>query len=158
MSAQEEAKRLVDTYTPLIMRIGYAYLRSIEDAEDVCQETLLKLVERREPFADEEHERAWVARVAINACKSMLGGAARRRNVGLEAAGEPAAQEALQHPVLDAVCDLPEAYREAVVLHYGEGYKIREIAQMTGKTKHAVAKNLSRAREMLRAALGDDYR
>lgn len=158
MSAQDEAKRLVETYTPLIMRIGYTYLRSVEDAEDICQETLIKLAERRKPFNDEEHERAWVVRVAINACKSMLGSAARRRNVGLEAVGEPAAQEPLQHPVLDAVCDLPEAYREAIFLHYSEGYKIREIAQMTGKTEHAVAKNLSRAREMLRAALGDDYR
>lgn len=158
MSAQDEAKRLVETYTPLIMRIGYTYLKSVEDAEDICQETLFKLVERREPFASEEHERAWVARVAINACKNMLGSATRRRSVGLESAGEPAAREALQHPVLDAVCDLPEAYREAIVLHYSEGYKIREIAQMTGKTKHAVAKNLSRAREMLRAALGDEYR
>lgn len=158
MNAQDEAKRLVETYTPLIMRIGYTYLKSVDDAEDICQETLFKLVERREPFASAEHERAWVVRVAINACKNMLGSAARRRNVDLDAVGEPVAREAPQHPVLDAVRDLPEAYREVVLLHYSEGYKIREIAQMTGKTRHAVAKNLSRAREMLRSALGDDFR
>lgn len=158
MSAQDEAKRLVETYTSLIMRIGYTYLKSVDDAEDICQETLFKLVERREPFAGEEHERAWVVRVTINACKNMLDSAARRRSVDLDAVEEPVAREVLRHPVLDAVCELPEAYREVIVLHYSEGYKIREIAQMTGKTRHAVAKNLSRAREMLRAALGDDFR
>lgn len=156
MDARDEASRLVETYTPLIMRIGYTYLHSREDAEDICQETLLKLVRRGEPFADEEHEKAWVVRVAINGCKDLLKSAARQRSVGLEEESLQAAPDGEASDVLEAVQALPETYREPIFLHYCEGYKIAEIARITGKSKHAIAKNLSRGRAMIRKTLGGD--
>ncbi|MGN0072751.1 MAG: RNA polymerase sigma factor [Coriobacteriales bacterium] len=158
MDAQSEARRLVDTYTPLIMRLGYSYLRSREDAEDLCQETLLKLVRHYGGFADPEHEKAWVVRVAINACKDRLKAAERSRVVRLDSVTEPvAAQEAGDGAVLAAVQELPQTYREPIYLHYGEGYKIAEIAELTGKSEAAVAKNLSRGRAMLRTMLGGEF-
>lgn len=93
MDAHSEARRLVDTYTPLIMRLGYSYLRSKEDAEDLCQETLIKLVRHGGGFSDAGHEKAWVVRVAINACKDRLKSADRSRVVGLDSVAEPAATE-----------------------------------------------------------------
>jgi RNA polymerase sigma factor (sigma-70 family) len=156
MDARDEASRLVETYTPLIMRIGYTYLHSREDAEDICQETLLKLVRRGEPFADEEHEKAWVVRVAINGCKDLLKSAARQRSVGLEEESVKSTPDGETSDILGAVQALPETYREPIFLHYCEGYKIAEIARITGKSKHAIAKNLSRGRAMLRKTLGGD--
>lgn len=156
MDAHSEARRLVDTYTPLIMRLGYSYLRSKEDAEDLCQETLVKLVRRGGGFADEEHERAWVVRVAINACKDRLKSAERNRVVGLDSVAEPVAETDEGSGVLEAVQRLPQAYREPIYLHYGEGYKIAEVAELTGKSEAAVAKNLSRGRAMLRTMLGGE--
>lgn len=163
MNAHDEANRLVETYSPLIMRIGYTYLHSREDAEDVCQETLLKLVRRNQPFVNEEHEKSWIVRVSINACKDLLKSAPRRLSVGLEKANdqnnpEGAPQEDGGPSVLDAVQSLPEAYREPIFLHYCEGYKIAEIAQLTGKSEHAIAKNLSRGRKMLRKTIGKELR
>lgn len=158
MDAHSEARRLVDTYTPLIMRLGYSYLRSREDAEDLCQETLVKLVRRGGGFADAEHERAWVVRVAANACKDRLKSAERSRVVALESVAEPAAAEAeADGSVLEAVQRLPQTYREPIYLHYGEGYKIAEVAELTGKSEAAVAKNLSRGRAMLRTMLGGEF-
>ncbi|MGN0078681.1 MAG: RNA polymerase sigma factor [Coriobacteriales bacterium] len=158
MDAHSEARRLVDTYTSLLMRLGYTYLRSREDAEDICQETLLKLVRRGGGFEDAEHERAWVVRVAINACKDRLKSAERSRVVGLDGIAEPAAEEAEgEGAVLAAVQELPQTYREPIFLHYCEGYKIAEIAELTGKSEAAIAKNLSRGREMLRAMLGGEF-
>ena len=156
MDAHSEARRLVDTYTPLIMRLGYSYLRSKEDAEDLCQETLVKLVRRGGGFADEEHERAWVVRVAINACKDRLKSAERSRVVGLDSVAEPVAETDEGGGVLEAVQRLPQAYREPIYLHYGEGYKIAEVAELTGKSEAAIAKNLSRGRAMLRTMLGGE--
>lgn len=157
MDARSEAVRLVETYTPLIMRIGYTYLHSKEDAEDLCQETLVKLVGRGEAFVDADHEKAWVVRVAINRCKDVLKSASRNRTVALdEACDRPALPEG-DDGILEAVAALPEAYREPIFLHYCEGYKIAEIARLVGKSESAVAKNLSRGREMLRAALGGEF-
>lgn len=157
MDARREAVRLVETYTPLIMRIGYTYLHSKEDAEDLCQETLVKLVRRGESFADAEHEKAWVARVAINRCKDVLKSASRNRTVALDEACDRPALPERDGGILEAVAALPETYREPIFLYYCEGYKIAEIARLIGKSESAVAKNLSRGREMLRATLGGEF-
>ena len=45
-----------------------------------------------------------------------------------------------------------------IVLHYMEGYDVREIAKMMGTTKGAVCAGLSRARDKLRAYLEEDAR
>lgn len=158
METRAEARRLVDTYTPLIMRLGYTYLKSHQDAEDVCQETLIKLVRSHKNFKDGEHEKAWVIRVAINVCKDRLKAAERQRTVGLEAVADVMAGEPeIESPILEAVQSLPQDYREAICLHYSEGYKIAEIAKLTNKSNSAVAKSLSRGRAMLRSMLGVEF-
>ena len=58
--------------------------------------------------------------------------------------------------VLDAVMVLPQKYREAVYLHYYEGYAIREIADMLGRSEAAVTTHLARGRDKLRNALGGE--
>ena len=53
---------------------------------------------------------------------------------------------------------LPEKYREAVYLHYYEGYSVREIASLLGRSEAAVTAHLSRGRKSLRITLeGDLY-
>lgn len=117
MDARSEAVRLVETYTPLIMRIGYTYLHSKEDAEDLCQETLVKLVRREVAFADSEHEKAWVVRVAINRCKDLLKSASRNRIVTLDEACDRPASTEEGSDIVEAVAALPEAYRELSLIH-----------------------------------------
>lgn len=51
--------------------------------------------------------------------------------------------------------ELDEKYREAIYLHYYEGYSIAEIAAITNRTASAVAAHLSRGRTKLRTALGE---
>ncbi len=81
----QEAERLVNAYSDLILRLSYTYLKSTQDGEDICQTVLLKLLAGGETFESPEHEKAWVIRTAINACKDELR-AFRRRAVPLEAA------------------------------------------------------------------------
>ena len=40
-----EAERLVETYSDLILRLSYTYLKSTEDAQDICQSVFLKLLQ-----------------------------------------------------------------------------------------------------------------
>lgn len=86
-----EAERLVQLYSNSILRLSYSYLRSTHDAEDICQDVLLKLLTARPSFASDEHERAWVIRTTANTCKDQLR-AARRRDTTLEGAREPATE------------------------------------------------------------------
>lgn len=152
---RDEAERLVRTYADLILRLAYTYLKSTHDAEDICQNVFLKLLTGGYTFDSAEHEKAWVIRATANACKDSLR-AAHRRCVGLEAVAEAAAPEAPDSAVLDAVMALPQKYREAVYLHYYEGYSVREIAKLLGRSEAAVSAHLSRGRKSLRTTLGGD--
>lgn len=130
-----DPERLVEDYSDLILRVCYTCLRSTSDAEDICQDTLIKLIARNEPFNDSEHEKAWVIRVATNACRDLM----RKRSAHAEVplggddaeflgadGGDP--RSGVSGDVLSAVMDLPASYREAIYLYYYEEYSIRETA------------------------------
>lgn len=87
-----EAERLVQTYSDMILRLSYTYLKSTQDAEDICQTVFLKLLTGGMVFDSPEHEKAWIIRATANACKDALR-ASHRRCVGLEAVAETAAPE-----------------------------------------------------------------
>ena len=159
-ASEVEAERLVEAYADLILRLSYTYLKSTHDAEDVCQTVLLKLMGARTRFEGPKHEKAWVVRTTANACKDVLRSARRRTSVALDAVAEAAAPEVPDSAVLEAVMELSQPFREALYLHYYEGYTAREIADMTGGTEDAVAARLSRGRKKLRALLegADDDR
>ncbi len=150
---QQEAERLVNAYSDLILRLSYTYLRSTQDGEDVCQTVLLKLLTGEEEFQCPEHERAWVIRATINACKDELR-AFRRKAVPLEEVRDQAAPEPPRSDVLETVMALPGKYREAIYLFYYEGYSVKEIGELTGRSEAAVSAHLSRGRKKLRDMLG----
>ena len=152
-----EAERLVYTYSDLILRLSYTYLKSTHDAEDICQTVFLKLLTSGQTFDSPAHEKAWIIRTTANACKDALRSTFRRRTVALEAAAATAAPEAPDSAVLEAVMALPENYREAVYLHYFERYSVREIAGLLGRSEAAVTAHLSRGRHKLRTTLGGEY-
>lgn len=152
-----EAERLVNSYSDLILRLSYTYLKSTQDGEDICQTVLLKLLTGAEAFESPEHERAWIIRTTVNACKDELR-SFRRKVIPLEAAAETAAPEPPRSEVLDAVMALPVKYREAIYLFYYEGYSIDEIAALTGRSGAAVSAHLSRGRKKLKTMLeGESY-
>ena len=160
-----DPERLVRDYADLVLRVCYTYLRSTADAEDVCQDTLVKLILHDEPFRDPGHERAWIIRVAANACRNLLRDRGAHPTVELDAVAEPTAtqtpgEDALRQRderVLGAVMALPLPQREAVYLHYYEGSPTREVARIVGATDDAVRQRLSRARASLRDDLKGDY-
>ena len=148
-----EAERLVNTYSDLILRLSYTYLKSTEDAKDICQTVFLKLLEKPQAFDSPEHERAWIIRAAVNQCKDQLKSRWRRTTVDLEAARAVPAPEAEEGSLLAAVELLPAKYRAVIYLYYYEGYSAKEIAGLLGETPAAVATQLSRGREKLRVHL-----
>lgn len=156
---ETEARRLVSAYSNLILRLSFTYLKSTHDAQDICQSVLMKLIEHQEAFQDLEHEKAWVVRTTANACKDALRNAYHRTSTPLEAADAcHAPEEPEGSAVLDAVMELDEKYREAIYLHYYEGYSIAEIAEIaaiTNRTASAVAAHLSRGRTKLRTVFGE---
>ena len=144
----------VERYGDTIFRLAYSYLKNRADAEDVMQETLLKLYRAGETFASPEHQRYWVVRVAVNECKRLLRSPWRRRTDPLEAVPETAAWDTpAQSELFRQVMALPPKYRAAIYLHYYEGYAVREIAALMGANPSTVQTWLMRARGQLKTNL-----
>ena len=150
---RQEAERLVNTYADLILRLSYTYLKNTHDAQDICQTVFLKLIERRPAFASSEHEKAWIIRTTINACKDHLKSHWRKTTVPIEAAQHVPAPAAEPGSILASVNLLPPKYRAVIYLHYYEGYTAPEIAQLLGRLPSTVNTQLRRGREQLKTLL-----
>lgn len=149
-----QAEYLVYTYSDLILRLSYTYLKSTHDAEDICQTVFLKYLTAGQTFRDREHEKAWIIRTAVNACKDVLKSGWRTRTCNMEACAEVAAPEMQDDSLMTAVQSLPDKYRIPLYLHYYEGYKTYEIAEMLGERPATINTRIDRARGKLRTILG----
>ncbi|OUO67392.1 RNA polymerase sigma factor [Anaerotruncus colihominis] len=157
MCTEQETSRAIELYSDMIRRICLLHLKNHADTEDVFQEVFLKYVLRGAVFESVEHERAWLIRVTVNACKDLLKSLFRRKTVSLEVLSEEAASiSSEQHATLEAVLALPEKYKDVIYLHYYEGYNAREIGRILKKKENTVYSLLSRGRELLRQELGGD--
>ncbi len=151
---REEAARLVERYSTAVYRLAYARTGSKEDAEDITQETFLRLVRAAPVFRDGEHCKAWLLRVAANCAGDLHRSPWRRRSVPLEEAGQMPAPEPPEDQGMEAaILTLPENYRVVVHLYYYEELSTGEIARLLGKREGTIRTRLSRARAMLREDL-----
>lgn len=85
---ESEARRIVTTYSNLILRLSYTYLKSTYEAEDVCQNVFLKYMDDNTEFLGEEHEKAWIIRTTINTCKNVLKSAYKTKVVVMDEISE----------------------------------------------------------------------
>lgn len=116
----------------------------------------MKLVTNPRTFDSEEHEKAWLLTVAANHCKDVLKSAARTRSAEMPPDVVDARASAETNDVLQAVLALPALYKDCVYLHYYEGYKTDEIAQMTGTPPSTIRNRLRDARALLKNELEGD--
>lgn len=149
-----EFQEAMDALGDGVFRLAYSWLKNRADAEDVMQETLLKLYMEPKPFESEEHRRRWVFRVAANECRKLLRTPWRRRTGPLEEADETAVfDQPAESELFREVMALPPNYRAAVYLHYYEGYSVKEIAVLMHALPSTVQTWLFRARGQLKLKL-----
>ena len=153
-ASDETISRIVETYSPMLLRLACTRLDDPADAEDIVQEVFLNLLTARPLFRDSEHEKAWLIRTTLHRASDLRRSAARR-NVPLAEAAQAAAPQAGSE-LLTAVRALPEPYSAVIHLYYYEGYSIKEIAKLLGVPAPTVGTRLARGRERLRRLLKED--
>lgn len=158
MRSEAELSRALMSYGDKVRRICFMHLNNRSDVEDVFQEVFLKYALHNADFDSDDHERAWLFRVAINACKDLHKSFWRRRVFSLDDADVTHLAIADKNrDVLDAVLRLvPPKYRDVIYLYYYEGYKAAEIAVILGQKENTIYTWLTRAREQLRQTLGGE--
>ena len=157
MRSEAEAEGAIERYADTVKRICVLHLKNDADTEDIFQNVFLKYTLSEAVFENREHEKAWIIRVTINACRDLLRSLTRRRTVPLEEVMETAGTaEGGNGEVLEAVLRLPEKYRRVIYLHYYEGYTAPEIGEILRKNTNTVYTLITRGKQLLRDALGGD--
>lgn len=159
----EAFRVLVDKHAGKAHRIAWRMLGDAVEAEDVAQEAMLKLWEQADRWqAGSAGVGAWLNRVATNLCLDRL---RRRRFASDEEVPEridetPLADaqmdsEWMRRRAMGAVQSLPDRQRAAIVLTYYEECSNLAAAEILGLNIKAFESLLLRARQALKAALGD---
>lgn len=152
LHTDEYISALVETYSDMVLRIAVTYLRNRADAQDVCQDVFLKICRQQKSFTSADHEKAWIIRVTVNACKDVLRSPWRRWFTSAADAVLSIEDEA-NREVVSIVQELPAKYRIVIYLYYFEGYSTSEVAKLLGRKDNTVRTQLKRARELLRTKL-----
>jgi RNA polymerase sigma-70 factor (ECF subfamily) len=141
-------------------------VRDPELVHDICQEAFLKALRARKTLKDSSKFPSWLYRIANNTLRDYVRKAVRRRRQvaytneldQIEASGESesrVADEEEAERVLTMVRELPETYREPLLLLYSRQLPYAAIGEILGISENAVQVRIFRARKMLRDRLGD---
>jgi RNA polymerase sigma-70 factor (ECF subfamily) len=160
-------ERAFDTIVRTQYNALYAHalkrLMQHEAAEDAVQDTMLRAYRALPNLDGDLALRAWLHRILTNVCHDE--GNRRRRQQGIVEKVGALPEEHAPDPVDDTVLletvqvmsnalkELPEAYREALVLRYVDGLSFREVGEATGVTEENARARVHRGRQALHKIL-----
>ena len=84
----DSIERVVKTYGNMLFRLCLSKTGNESDAEDAVQETMMKYLYKSPKFTDEEHEKAWLIRVATNKCRDIIRYRKRHQTEDIDEIGE----------------------------------------------------------------------
>jgi RNA polymerase sigma-70 factor (ECF subfamily) len=161
-AADTALRRVVREHGDALERVAWGYADTAPDREDLMQEILMALWRALPRFRGDSSERTFVLRVAHNRGITFAIRRSRFEDLPEEErlpdpaplAEERLIEEQRRERLFDAIRRLPAVQRQAVMLRL-EGLSHREIAELQDTTETNVGVRLSRARQALRALLGE---
>ena len=143
--------RLFERFAPIVHGLLLARV-PFQDAEDLTQEVFLNAIQRLGALRDARAFGGWVAAMARNAAVDLYRRSPATTELPSSLAGpDPPTAEAAE--MLRLIRELPQAYRETLILRLVEGMTGPEIAAQTGLTEGSVRVNLHRGMKLLRSRL-----
>lgn len=133
-----------------VYRLALTYLHSQAEAEDVCHDVFIKMIEHRSSIFPGK-ERAWLLTVTANECKNRLKFWKRHENE--ELSDSIPMNDTQSVNLLEIVMSLSVKERTVIYLYYYEGYTAKEIAGILKITASAVRSRMERARRHLRSRI-----
>lgn len=169
---------LVDRYGERIFRVARRMMGNDADAEDVTQNVLLKLLQRADSFRGESDPMGWIYRITVNESREVYRRRGRRAAISLDSLpveldesehltgvsdfsrrpDRKLHEDEVEQAVRAAIQELPDGYREAVILMDLEGLTYKESAEAMNLTLGGFKTRLHRARLHLRRRLEEYWR
>ncbi len=167
---QDAFEALVSTYEQKIYHMALRYTANPQDALDICQEVFLRVFRFLPGFAQNSSFSTWIYRITANVCKDTL----RKRSKTMELSfATQDEDEPFEHEVADlrynpedalmqnemreqlarGIAELPEKYRQVVILRDINGLTYDEIARCLDLEEGTVKSRIARGRDRLRKFL-----
>ncbi|MBO9608028.1 MAG: RNA polymerase sigma factor SigW [Paenibacillaceae bacterium] len=166
---------LVELYKDKLYHLAYRMLNQSHEAEDIVQETFLRVYTNLHRYDETQKFSTWIYRIATNLCIDRL--RKRKPNYSLDAEmpeGEGADWYSLlpsdqatpesevvlsemQEHIRAAIDTLPEKYKSVVILRYLHDMSLQEIGDVLGMPVTTVKTRVHRGREFLRKKLEPEY-
>ena len=159
MNREERLSRWINDYSDAILRTCFLYLSDQTQAEDALQDTWIKAWRHMGEYERKGilNDKAWLMRIAINTCKDYRRTAWFRHIDNRKALDELPPRllqvEQEDHTLSLMVMELPDRYKQVVLLHYFQGLTQRETAEALGLTPSAVLRRLRSAEALLKQSL-----
>ena len=153
-------KTIIERYQSLVLNIAFRFIGNPHDAEDIAQEAFLRLFQNANYYKPTAKFKTWFWRIVTNLCLDFL---KKKKPVYVNeffdiASDNPMSRENMelserQRVIHKTIQSLISTQRMAVLLHYYEGLRYKEIAQVMGCSVKAVESLLVRAKQTLRKSL-----
>lgn len=147
---------VVERYKDMVYRISFTYCKNASDADDVTQDVFLAYYKNAPVFLSDEHLKAWLIRVTVNASKKVLRSSWFKKTVPLSDYENLITDQPEALETFHSVMALPPKYRAVILLYYFEGYSVKETAEILQLKESAVQTQLGRARAKLKQQLQED--
>lgn len=149
---------LMNSYGNSVFRMCYAYLKDYQLAEDVAQETFIRVFQHYEEFHNQSSIKTWIIQIAINLCKNQMRTHWWKNRFHQRIQEEEETVECYDsvlngQVIFEEISKLPVKYREVILLYYFQEFTIREIAQVLDVKESTIKARLVRAREKLKPKL-----
>ena len=144
-------RELLEEYSDTVTRLCLIHTGNKADAEDCYQNVCFKLFKALKK-GDIPNPKAWLLRVTVNECRSLLRYHLRRKTLSLDEL-ITASVDPTDRDLWAVVMDLPPRYRDVIYLFYYEQLSIDGICEATGSNPNTVKSQLKRGREKLKGML-----
>ena len=165
MASDQQFEAVLSAYQHKVFRLCYALLGDRAAAEETAQDVFVRIWKALPGYRGESSLSTWIYAIARNACLTAMKRRAGRLAISLEEPGvRVAAERRASGPatpdrrpdVLRLVAELPENYRQVVLLYHMEERSYEEVAAMLGLPLGTVKTWLHRARKQLAAAMVEE--
>lgn len=155
---EEAFVRLMEIYGTRLLKTCYLILRDREEAEDIVQETFIRVYKNIGAFKGDSSLYTWIYKIALNLSRDRLKKKDCKLQIeedllGLEDLELRVEDRLIRERIFEEVKGLDPIYRQALILFYYEDMSISEISNISGEKQGTIKSRLSRARNILKVKL-----
>ncbi|NMA64786.1 MAG: sigma-70 family RNA polymerase sigma factor [Clostridiaceae bacterium] len=162
----QEITEIIEQYGDDVYRVAFAILKSKELAEDIFQETFLRVCRSFSSYRGDSSLKTWITSIAVNLCRDYMRSSWKRRVVITDefvtyTSSDSDTEEIIEKrserdELLKAVMNLSDKYREVVILYYYQELDIKEISRVLKIPQGTVKSRLYKARNLLYSMMGGE--